>query len=144
MMHRLREAMPEGDPAPMGGNGKIIEADETYIGRKPRTSLAAHAKHKAASAKNVVMTLVERGGSGPFVPYRRRETEAEMRPDHSDANSDRDTQLKTDEARDYDPWPTNSPAMTSVNHTRERIARRGRRKITRTRLKATTRFSSAA
>ncbi|HKD46127.1 MAG TPA: IS1595 family transposase, partial [Rhizomicrobium sp.] len=35
MMHRLREAMkPNGKPGPMGGEGKVIEADETYLGKR--------------------------------------------------------------------------------------------------------------
>ncbi len=33
MAHRIREAMTDTDPAPLGGEGKIIEADETYYGR---------------------------------------------------------------------------------------------------------------
>src|SRR6266850_7731742 len=33
MMHRIREAMPKAR-GPLGGEGKIVEADETYIGRK--------------------------------------------------------------------------------------------------------------
>lgn len=35
MSHRIREAMRSGDLAPMGGNGGIVEADETFIGREP-------------------------------------------------------------------------------------------------------------
>src|SRR6185437_3219363 len=34
MAHRIREAMKNTNPAPLGGEGKTIEADETYIGRK--------------------------------------------------------------------------------------------------------------
>ena len=34
MSHRLREAMRSGDLAPMGGAGSIVEADETFIGRR--------------------------------------------------------------------------------------------------------------
>ena len=34
MSHRIREAMRDGTLAPLGGAGKIVEADETYIGRK--------------------------------------------------------------------------------------------------------------
>ena len=30
MCHRLREAMRVADPTPMGGEGKVIEADEAY------------------------------------------------------------------------------------------------------------------
>lgn len=34
MEHRIREAMRTGGLAPMGGAGGIVEADETFIGRK--------------------------------------------------------------------------------------------------------------
>jgi transposase-like protein len=35
MTHRLREAMRDGKfPGPLGGEGKIVEADETWIGGK--------------------------------------------------------------------------------------------------------------
>lgn len=34
MSHRLREAMAQGELPPMGGEGSVIEADETYIGFK--------------------------------------------------------------------------------------------------------------
>ena len=34
MMHRIREAMRDGELAPMGGGGSIVEVDETFIGRK--------------------------------------------------------------------------------------------------------------
>src|ERR1017187_5663848 len=40
MTHRIREAMKLDGTAPIGGEGKIVEADETYIGRTstPRIS----------------------------------------------------------------------------------------------------------
>ena len=34
MEHRIRECMRSGALAPMGGSGGIVEADETFIGRK--------------------------------------------------------------------------------------------------------------
>jgi hypothetical protein len=37
MSHRLREAMTDGSLAPLGGPGKTIEADETFLGRSPKT-----------------------------------------------------------------------------------------------------------
>jgi transposase-like protein len=60
MAHRIREAMRDLNPEPMGGSGKIVESDETYIGivegqSKPSWGGTAH--------KNIVLTLVERGGS---------------------------------------------------------------------------------
>ncbi len=33
LSHRIREAMRTGSLTPMGGGGKIVEADETWIGR---------------------------------------------------------------------------------------------------------------
>lgn len=59
MAHRIREAMRPVDPEPMGGEGKTVEVDETFIGRVPGVP-----KQRAGTAhKNVVLTLVERGGS---------------------------------------------------------------------------------
>jgi transposase-like protein len=34
LAHRIREAMRSGDLAPFGGEGGVVEVDETYIGRK--------------------------------------------------------------------------------------------------------------
>ena len=59
MGHRIREAMRVGGLAPMGGEGSIVEIDETFIGRKPDVEARpGWVKHKHA-----VLTLVERGGS---------------------------------------------------------------------------------
>jgi transposase-like protein len=57
LAHRIREAMRDGTLAPMGGAGKTIEMDETYIGR-----LEGHEKERGSAHKNIVLTLVERGG----------------------------------------------------------------------------------
>ena len=58
MAHRIREAMRAGGLAPMGGAGKIVEVDETFIGRKEGAEI-----RRGASHKNIVLSLVERGGS---------------------------------------------------------------------------------
>ncbi len=60
MAHRIREAMKPAAPAPLGGSGKVVEADETYVGKKD-------GKRKADGAggyahKRTVLSLVERGG----------------------------------------------------------------------------------
>lgn len=59
LSHRIREAMREGSLAPMGGPGSIVEADETYIGRQQGMDVDRSGYHN----KNMVVTLVERGGS---------------------------------------------------------------------------------
>lgn len=59
MSHRLREAMrPDGAP-PMGGDGGVVEIDETFIGRKKGVPVRRGYAHKHA-----VMTLIERGADG--------------------------------------------------------------------------------
>jgi transposase-like protein len=60
MTHRIREAMRPAELTPMGGSGGVIEVDETFIGKLEGQQVNplggwAH--------KNVVLTLVERGGS---------------------------------------------------------------------------------
>ena len=70
MCHRIREAMKDMKPEPMGGEGKIVEADETYYRKTRNTSQAQnYAGHpyqeggKAGGAhKRVIFGLVERGG----------------------------------------------------------------------------------
>ena len=60
MSHRIREAMRSGALAPMGGAGSsgVVEADETFIGRKK-----GEPKRRGGGAhKNAVLALVERGG----------------------------------------------------------------------------------
>jgi transposase-like protein len=58
MTHRIREAMATGTFSPIGGAGKIVEVDETFIGNKKGVPIRRGYAHKRA-----VLTLVERGGS---------------------------------------------------------------------------------
>ena len=59
MAHRIREAMaPAKGESPLGGEGKIVEADELYTGRRKGFAV----KRGAASHKMTVVSLVERGG----------------------------------------------------------------------------------
>ncbi len=61
MMHRLREAVaPAGGEGPLGGAGKVVEADETFIGKKEGKRKADGASGYAH--KRAVLSLVERGG----------------------------------------------------------------------------------
>src|SRR5437899_3946772 len=43
LAHRIREAMREINPDQLGGEGKFVEADETFTGGKART---AHTRHR--------------------------------------------------------------------------------------------------
>jgi len=56
--HRIREIMKRDDGLPpLGGENKFLEADETFIGRKPGTKVRAGHSHM-----NAVLALVERDG----------------------------------------------------------------------------------
>ncbi len=67
MAHRIREGMRELNPAPgsMGGSGKIVEADETFIGGKEKNkhrSKRAKTRLGGSWGKETVFSLVERKG----------------------------------------------------------------------------------
>jgi len=61
LSHRIREAMKDVRDIfiePLGGAGRTVEGDETYVGRK-----AESRAFKPPAAKQAVVSLVERGGS---------------------------------------------------------------------------------
>ena len=55
MSHRIREAMRSGDLSPFGGNGGVVEVDETFIGRKRGAPVKRAFHHKMK-----VLSLVDR------------------------------------------------------------------------------------
>jgi transposase-like protein len=46
MSHRIREAMRDGNLAPLGSGGGIVEVDETFIGRNPAMPIQRGYEHK--------------------------------------------------------------------------------------------------
>ncbi len=71
MCHRIREAMRSGGLGPLGGEGKIVEADETYYGKveKPyprsrgRIPTPTKKGRSGPANKRPIVALVERGGN---------------------------------------------------------------------------------
>jgi len=70
MSHRIREAMRDGKLAPLGGPGRIVEADETYYGKtkEPRINPKREGRpYKTGSRgprdKRAIISLVERHGN---------------------------------------------------------------------------------
>lgn len=66
LSHRIREAMKElhiDVAGPLGGEGKIVETDETYIGGKEKNKHRRRRTSQIGGAgKEIVFALVERGG----------------------------------------------------------------------------------
>ena len=94
MTHRIRAAMVSGDLPPMGGEGQVVEVDETFIGQK-----ADMPKQRGYAHKHAVLTLVERGkGSRSFHVDG---TKASDLLPIIKANVDPKTQIMTDEAGQY-------------------------------------------
>jgi transposase-like protein len=103
LTHRIRAAMATGELPPLGGEGSIVEIDATVIGRQegspPRRAHAGARAINGNQFRNIVLTLVERGGSarswhvdgttiGTLMPIIR-------------ANVAKQTAVMTDEARWY-------------------------------------------
>jgi transposase-like protein len=57
LCHRIRKAMAEVNPAPIGGKGATVEMDETYVGGHKR-----HVGSGYVGNKTMVLGALERGG----------------------------------------------------------------------------------
>ncbi|MCW5697097.1 MAG: IS1595 family transposase [Bauldia sp.] len=119
MSHRIREAMRSGSLAPMGGSGGIVEADETYIGKRKekrtmRTSGQPFIKGGKAAQKLAVISLVERGGSvrSFHVENADKATVNNIVRD----NIAREACVHTDESRIYNDMRGNVASHDTVKH----------------------------
>ena len=126
MMHRLREAMRSGGLLPpLGGEGKTVEADETYFGKPdtPRVSKQRRGrpyKRKVLNSRPIV-ALVERGGKARtfHVPVADQATVGKIVVD----NIARESMLNTDESRLYDGSLIHLSGHETVKHTAGEYAR---------------------
>ena len=119
MMHRIREGMgvnKRGEP--LGGAGKIVEADETYYGRsndapKPRR-YKSNKPHKDQRPKRAIVALVERGGQSRVfhVGNADKETLARIIQEHVHPAS----RLHTDESNLYKGADAHTATHESVKH----------------------------
>jgi transposase-like protein len=62
MAHRIREAMVDVTPAPLGGAGGGVEMDETYFGAKNEIKKRTKKGKASHSSQRSVVALVERKG----------------------------------------------------------------------------------
>ncbi len=129
--HRVMEAMRRGGlEAPMGGEGKIVEADETYYGNVPEakrpimttggrkfTKVGRH----GPSGKRAIVALVERGGNVRtfHVPTADQVTVQGI----VTANILKETRLHTDESKLYHGMDKHFASHESVKHSAKEYAR---------------------
>ena len=95
LAHRIREAMRDGDLAVFGGNGGIVEVDETFIGH-----LKGVEKKRAFHHKMKVLALVDRD-SGKARTMVIENVKAETLMPIVIANVSREARIMTDEHSGY-------------------------------------------
>jgi transposase-like protein len=129
MAHRIREAMRAGGLTPLGGNGGIVEADETYFGKydtprerkTKRYTKPTKGGRSGPAGKRAIVSLVERGGRvrSFHVAVADKDTVTAIVSE----NIDRETRLHTDESRLYGNAPAIFAAHETVTHSRKEYVR---------------------
>lgn len=130
MAHRIREAMKEDvkSAGPIGGEGKTVEADETYIGkretpRKPSPQRKGRPFIKSGgNQKRIVVGLVERGGKARM--FHLNDATKETVRDVLVRNVDRSSTLYTDSSRLYTRTGEEFSTHRTTNHAAGEYARR--------------------
>ena len=110
MSHRIRLAMQTVGLEPMGGDGKVVEVDETYIGKQDDVPYRV----KGYAFKNTVLTLVERGGESRSF-HVSGHSAAELAP-FMRANIDKASALMTDEGKWYNEIGREFVSHEKVSH----------------------------
>ena len=119
LCHRIREAMGDPEPnkngGPLGGEGKIVEADETVIGGR-----AKNRAHNEPAPKKAVFTLVERDGRARS--FHVANVTAKTLGPIIRKNASRKSTLNTDEAAPYVKMGREFAAHHAVDHSRSEYA----------------------
>ena len=129
MMHRIREAMRTEGMAPMGGEGQIVEADETYFGKAEVSRVSPQRKgrpynprgSRGPKDKRPILALVERGGRVRtfHVPVADQASVQKIVRE----NIARESRLHTDESRLYFGSDAHFASHETVKHTAKEYAR---------------------
>jgi transposase-like protein len=131
MWHRLREAMAAGKLPPLGGEGKVVEADETYfgdlpaekrpIGKRKGRPLFKGPQRGGYAHKRAILSLVERGGAARsfYVENAPAETVAKIVRE----NVAKESRLHTDESHLYSKVGKEFAAHETVVHSKKEWAR---------------------
>ncbi|MDR2871562.1 MAG: IS1595 family transposase [Xanthomonadaceae bacterium] len=117
MCHRVREAMEHIPTKKLGGEGNIVEVDETYWGNKRKKPFGA----RGFGHKMKIVSIVEREGSKRsfHVPDVKAKTVIPILK----ANIDRNSRVMTDDAKIYRGLYESFQSHESVNHSAREYAR---------------------
>lgn len=129
LAHRIREAMGNDKASgPLGGEGKIVEVDETYFGKQenPKPSPQRRGRPykypaKGPRGKRAVVSLVERGGRSKTF-HVETATIANVRKVVVQ-NVSRKSTLHTDESRLYTDLGTEFASHGTVKHSAKEYVR---------------------
>lgn len=116
LAHRIREAMRDGKLGQLGGSGKVVEADESYVGGK-----AKNRAYKPEPKKRAVFSLVERQGEVRSF-HVASVTSGTLKPVLK-AHIDRASYLMTDESPVYKRPGEEFAGHGSVNHSADEYVR---------------------
>lgn len=117
MSHRIRTAMRLDNPSPMGGDGGIVEVDETYIGRKKGREATRAKTHKMA-----VFSMVDRQSGEVRSQVIQSPCKEELIPAMLE-NIDRKTHVMTDDAKPYHYVKYTFARHDAVNHSEDEYVR---------------------
>src|SRR6202022_2311056 len=118
MMHRIREAMGDAVPSPIGGTNKIVESHENVFGGK-----AKNRAYKPEPRKHIVMSLVERGGE--VRSFHVKNATAKTLRETAVKIASRKSYLMTDENAAYTKLGKEFDGHATVNHSANEYVRLG-------------------
>jgi transposase-like protein len=123
MGHRIREAMKDNAPGPLGGEGKVVEADETFIGKPDSVFINGKGwvEMRGVATKRKVISLVERGGRVRSIKV--DDLTGETIRKVLSENVAPESRLHTDEAQHYKRPGKAFAKHERVNHSEEEYAR---------------------
>jgi len=119
MCHRIREALTPASATPIGGESKVVEADESFIGGKAKNRAYA----KKEPTKHAVLTLVERDGKSRS--FHIANVKAKTLREKIVTTVSRKSHLMTDELASYEKVGKEFANHGTVNHSANEFTKLG-------------------
>jgi transposase-like protein len=123
LFHRLRECTTTTNQGPLGGDGKVVEVDETYVGGKEMNKHRNKRTKDPLGGKQAVVALVERDGKARSF-HVANVTSKTLRKVIVQ-NADRKSHLMTDSAQAYPGIGREFAAHSRVDHSAGEYVREG-------------------